>query len=83
MRATFLTQRARGRRPDGLSGQASRIIRWSAEKCGVVHTSKEIRDVEPPGARGPSQPRHFAITSAVQIGDRPIPLKAEPIEESW
>ena len=28
------------------------------------------------------QPRHFAVTSAVRIGGRPIPLKAEPIEEA-
>jgi hypothetical protein len=29
-----------------------------------------------------SQPRHFAITVAVRVGNGPIALKAEPIEET-
>jgi hypothetical protein len=52
-----------------------------AASCSVTGNQNLARFTRH-GAPIVTRPRHFAITVAVRLGDGPIALKAEPIEET-
>jgi hypothetical protein len=54
----------------------ARKYRNRASKLVILSIGSRLNPI------GSAWARHFAVTGAVRIGDRPIPLKAEPIEET-